>query len=53
MYTCPMHPQIRSEKQDSCLKCGMTLVDEKNAGREEYAINYPDKKNSPASKNCC
>lgn len=24
-YTCPMHPQIRSEKPDSCALCGMSL----------------------------
>jgi Cu+-exporting ATPase len=24
-YTCPMHPEIRQDKPDSCPKCGMTL----------------------------
>ena len=26
MYTCPMHPEIRSEKSGKCPKCGMDLV---------------------------
>ena len=25
-YTCPMHPEIQSEKPGSCPKCGMSLV---------------------------
>jgi hypothetical protein len=25
-YTCPMHPQIKSDKPGSCSICGMTLV---------------------------
>ncbi len=27
-YTCPMHPEIRSEKPGRCPKCGMDLVGE-------------------------
>jgi hypothetical protein len=26
VYTCPMHPEIQSDKPGSCPKCGMTLV---------------------------
>ena len=26
VYTCPMHPEIRSPKPGDCPKCGMTLV---------------------------
>lgn len=26
VYTCPMHPDIRSEKPGKCPKCGMDLV---------------------------
>jgi len=26
MYICPMHPEIKSQKQDRCPKCGMKLV---------------------------
>ncbi len=26
LYFCPMHPEVKSEKPDKCLKCGMDLV---------------------------
>jgi hypothetical protein len=26
VYTCPMHPDVRSSKPGKCPKCGMTLV---------------------------
>lgn len=26
VYTCPMHPEVRSEAAGTCPKCGMTLV---------------------------
>ena len=25
-YTCPMHPEVQSDKPGKCPKCGMTLV---------------------------
>jgi len=25
-YTCPMHPEVTSDKPESCPKCGMDLV---------------------------
>jgi|WetSurMetagenome_2_1015567.scaffolds.fasta_scaffold1180485_2 hypothetical protein len=25
-YTCPMHPEVQSDKPGSCPKCGMELV---------------------------
>lgn len=25
-YTCPMHPEVHSDKPGQCPKCGMTLV---------------------------
>lgn len=28
-YTCPMHPEVRSDKPSKCPKCGMALVKEK------------------------
>lgn len=29
IYTCPMHPEIKSDKPGNCPKCGMTLVPQK------------------------
>ena len=26
VYTCPMHPEVRSDKPGQCPKCGMTLI---------------------------
>jgi heavy metal translocating P-type ATPase len=39
IYTCPMHPEVKSHKQGSCPRCGMTLVSEKgiNTSEEENA----------------
>jgi membrane fusion protein, copper/silver efflux system len=28
-YTCPMHPEVISDKPGNCPKCGMTLVEKK------------------------
>jgi len=33
VYTCPMHPEVRSAKPGTCPKCGMTLV--KAAAKKE------------------
>ena len=27
-YTCPMHPEVKSDRPGKCPKCGMTLVEE-------------------------
>ncbi len=29
VYTCKMHPEIKSDKPGECPKCGMTLVEKK------------------------
>lgn len=28
-YTCPMHPEVTSDKAGKCSKCGMNLVEKK------------------------
>jgi hypothetical protein len=28
-YTCPMHPEVVSDKSGNCPKCGMALVEKK------------------------
>jgi Cu(I)/Ag(I) efflux system membrane fusion protein len=28
-YTCPMHPEIVSDKPGACPKCGMALIEKK------------------------
>jgi len=33
-YTCPMHPEVRSDKPGRCPKCGMDLVPTKRQGGE-------------------
>ena len=40
IYTCPMHPEVRSNKPGSCPKCGMTLVPEKGVETSEEEIAY-------------
>jgi Cu2+-exporting ATPase len=40
IYTCPMHPEIRSSKPGSCPKCGMNLIPEKGAETSEEEIAY-------------
>lgn len=34
VYTCPMHPEVKSDKPGNCPKCGMTLVPAKPGGGE-------------------
>ncbi|MDR3706062.1 MAG: heavy metal-binding domain-containing protein [Paludibacteraceae bacterium] len=29
IYTCPMHPEVQSDKPGKCPKCGMDLVEKK------------------------
>jgi hypothetical protein len=34
-YTCPMHPEVLSDKPGSCPKCGMDLVKKETSGKME------------------
>ncbi len=36
VYTCPMHPEILSDKPGNCPKCGMKLVPKKMEGNESH-----------------
>jgi hypothetical protein len=36
IYTCPMHPQIYSNKPGNCPMCGMDLVPKKEEGHEAH-----------------
>lgn len=48
VYTCPMHPEIKSNKPGNCPKCGMKLVVQKPAAKKPSAP-APAKK-TPAAK---
>lgn len=45
MYTCPMHPEVRQEKQGMCSECGMSLVKARNNVKQnaEHRRNGQDK----------
>lgn len=38
IYTCPMHPEVISDKPGKCLKCGMELV-QSNSPSSEHKMN--------------
>jgi hypothetical protein len=46
IYTCPMHPEVQSNKPGTCLKCGMDLV-KKEAPTPEKGIGQPDARGVP------
>jgi hypothetical protein len=49
-YTCPMHPEVISDKQGKCPKCGMTLVKVKPSSiikkshkmQKDTSMSHPD-----------
>ncbi len=43
VYTCPMHPEVKSNKPGNCPKCGMKLVAQKSAPAKR-AVAAPVKK---------
>lgn len=40
VYTCPMHPEVKSDKPGKCPKCGMNLVKVKEAPTEANSNVY-------------
>ncbi len=40
IYSCPMHPEVKSEKAGVCPKCGMTLVLQKGV-KQKRVPGYP------------
>ena len=39
-YTCPMHPEVTSDKPESCPKCGMDLVLEETKEKKQVEQEY-------------
>ncbi|MGY0039374.1 heavy metal-binding domain-containing protein [Pedobacter sp. NJ-S-72] len=46
-YTCPMHPEIQSNKPGNCPKCGMKLVVQKAKAAKPKSGGEKEKKTSP------
>src|SRR6266542_5233657 len=46
-YTCPMHPEVISDKPGNCPKCGMTLVPVKDKPKHEKVDHTIHNTNSP------
>src|SRR3989344_5400170 len=46
LYTCPMHPEVQSDKEGRCPKCGMELVPTEQKSEHE---NMAHEKMKPAS----
>ena len=51
LYTCPMHPEVKSDKPGKCPKCGMELVKVK-AGKEKETESENNKDASETGYTC-
>src|SRR5438128_10363090 len=47
IYTCPMHPEVRSTSPGTCPKCGMKLV---SIAMTEHGMDHHEHAMKPASK---
>src|SRR2546429_667946 len=50
IYTCPMHPEVRSTSPGTCPKCGMKLVP---IAMTEHGMDHHEHAMKPASKMSC
>jgi membrane fusion protein, copper/silver efflux system len=40
VYTCPMHPEVTSDKPGNCPKCGMELVPQEDAATADTSHTH-------------
>jgi hypothetical protein len=50
IYTCEMHPEVKSDKPGKCPKCGMALVPDSASEQTKDSQEKPSAKLSPAEK---
>lgn len=43
IYTCPMHPEVQSDKPGNCPKCGMVLIKKETSGEQMIMPNNESK----------
>jgi YHS domain-containing protein len=56
VYTCPMHPEVKSDKAGKCPKCGMKLEKKKMAKEKMMHMEHTDKEHmhkKGEEKSCC
>jgi YHS domain-containing protein len=56
VYTCPMHPEVKSDKAGKCPKCGMNLEKKKMAKEKMMQMEHMDKEHmhkKGEEKACC
>ena len=56
VYTCPMHPEVKSDKAGKCPKCGMKLEKKKMAKKKMMHMEHTDKEHmhkKGEEKACC
>ena len=54
LYTCPMHPEVTSDKPGKCPKCGMDLVkvEKKSSGKKQGTDKGVKKMDSAKAYTC-